>query len=348
MKRWAIVSRRRVSGALAAFICAQHAGARWWTRCSLLPGALVHNRPMESSGQHPPEPEVPLADAAIATEIAGAAARGRGADRSPTLEQLLAAFGEPAPTDAARRRVRAALRVSGMGSRPDLLEAEPGQRLLLLPPGAAKGPSRGRALAGLLVIGLVLVAAVVLAALLNSGDGSGDRASDALPDRTTTTATATAPTPVVGGSTTTTPTPTTDTTTQATTTTPAGDQAAAAAAARRQRRLRAKRRRERAAAALKAKQAAAARKRLVTVRVDATNRPTFLCVDDGSGHQLFGGTLSGKKTFRERRVRLNIGMASTRVTVNGTPVTLNGSPTGLDIPRRGGAQPLALGSRPCG
>src|SRR4051794_37972987 len=163
------------------------------------PGALVHNRPMESSGQHPPEPEVPLADAAIATEIARAAARGRGADRSPTLEQLLTAFGEPAPTDAARRRVRAAPRVSGMGSRPDLLEAEPGQRLLLLPPGAAKGPSRGRALAGLLVIGLVLVAAVVLAALLHSGAGRGARANAALPDRTPRTRTPTAPTPAGAG-----------------------------------------------------------------------------------------------------------------------------------------------------
>ncbi|MCZ4491224.1 MAG: hypothetical protein JWP53_153, partial [Conexibacter sp.] len=46
---------------------------------------------MESSGHGPAEPEVPLADAAIATEIAHAAARGRGADRAPTLDQLLAA-----------------------------------------------------------------------------------------------------------------------------------------------------------------------------------------------------------------------------------------------------------------
>jgi hypothetical protein len=47
-------------------------------------------------------------------------------------------------------------------------------------------------------------------------------------------------------------------------------------------------------------------------------------------------------------VRLNIGLASTRVTVNGTPVTLSGSPAGLDVTRKGGARALALGQRPCG
>src|SRR3954462_14284381 len=100
---------------------------------------------MESAGGRPSDPEVPLADAAIATEIATAAARGRGADRAPTLEQLLAAFGEHAPPERARRRVAAALRVAGMGVRPALLTAEPGQRLLLLPPGVSGGRSRGRA-----------------------------------------------------------------------------------------------------------------------------------------------------------------------------------------------------------
>src|SRR3954469_15688582 len=111
---------------------------------------------MESAGGRPSDPEVPLADAAIATEIATAAARGRGADRAPTLEQLLAAFGEAAPTDAARRRVAAALRVAGMGVRPDLLSAEPGERLLLLPPGAGGGTSRVRAVVGLVGVAVIL------------------------------------------------------------------------------------------------------------------------------------------------------------------------------------------------
>src|SRR3954468_11339282 len=136
---------------------------------------------MESPGQQPPspDPEVPLADAAIATEIATAAARGRGADRAPTLEQLLAAFGEQAPTDAARRRVAAALQVAGMGGRPDLMSAEPGQRLMLLPPGAAGGPPRRRAVRGLVAVAAVLGAAAAGASLLGGGDD--DRAADSLP-----------------------------------------------------------------------------------------------------------------------------------------------------------------------
>src|SRR4051812_42720527 len=144
---------------------------------------------MESSGQRPPnDPEVPLGDAAIATEIAQAAARGRGADRAPTLEQLLAAFGESAPTDAARSRVAAALRVAGMGVRPDLLSAQPGERLLLLPPSGSGGRSRARALVGLVGVVVILGAAAAGASLLGgSGDDDGGRLADDLPAGTTTT-----------------------------------------------------------------------------------------------------------------------------------------------------------------
>jgi hypothetical protein len=319
---------------------------------------------MESSGQGPAEPEVPLADAAIATEIAHAAARGRGADRAPTLEQLLAAFGEPAPTDAARRRVRAALEVAGMGVRPDVLNAEPGQRLLLLPPGAGSGRSRGRAAGGLVGLAAVLALAVAAAALVGSGS-SGQRASDDLPATSAgltassaapaatqppaATATGTRPTETTAAAT----TGTTDTTATATGTVPAGttstattpaapaDTAAEIEAKRHKRAVRI--RRERAA-----RERAAAAKTTVTVRVDASVRPTFLCVDDGAGRQLFGGTLTGKQTFKGKRVRLNIGLASTRVTVNGNPVRLDGSPAGLDVTRKGGARALPSGHRPCG
>jgi hypothetical protein len=311
---------------------------------------------MERSGQGPAEPEVPLADAAIATQIALAASKGRGADRAPTLEQLLSAFGEREPTFAARRRVRAALAVAGLGVRPDLLNAEPGQRLMLLPPGAGAGPSRGRALAGLAALAVVLGLAIGGAALFGKG-ASNDRASDSLPAETSTFAlqppvTATtstavpAPTKTTPAATTTTPAATTPTTpTTPTTATPAAPSAAEIQALRHKRavRIRAER------AARRRKQAAAqAARRTVTVRVDASVRPTFLCVDDGQGRQLFGGTLTGRQTFKGRRVRLNIGLASTRVTVNGNAVTLNGSPAGLDITRKGGARELPSGKRPCG
>jgi hypothetical protein len=313
---------------------------------------------MESPGQQPPssDPEVPLGDAAIASQIAGAAARGRGADRAPTLEQLLAAFGEPAPTDAARRRVAAALRVAGMGVRPDLLSAETGQRLLLLPPGAAAGRPRWRAALGLAGVAAILVAAAAGASLLEGSGDDGGRVADSLPAGSssapapsggsasapataTTATTATTPGTTPTETADTTPTPPTDTT--ATTTTPDDDEAAAAA--RRARRQAARRKREAAA-----KRRAAAARRTVTVRVDASARPSFLCVDDGGGTILFSGTLSDKKTFKSRRVRMNVGLASTIVTVNGNPVRLNGSPDGLDITRAGGAKTLPIGQRPCG
>jgi hypothetical protein len=331
---------------------------------------------MESSGQRPSDPEVPLGDAAIATEIANVAARGRGADRAPTLDQLLAAFGEPAPTPAARRRVAAALRVAGMGVRPDLLTAEPGQRLLLLPPGVSSAGSRGRALVGLLAVAVILAAAAAGATLLNTGD-TDDHVADNLPSETSTfpvqgaessaapasttapaettateptttdtTATETTETEPTGTDTTATETTTTETTPAETTaTTP--DEGPDAAEAGRKRKRAARIKRERAAA--KKRQAAAATAgKGVTVRVDASIRPTFLCVDNGHGTTMFSGTLTGKKVFRAKRVRMNIGLASTRITVNGNPVRLDGSPAGLDITRKGGARSLALGQRPCG
>jgi hypothetical protein len=307
---------------------------------------------MESAGQRPAEPEVPLADAAIATEIANAAARGRGADRAPTLEQLLAAFGEPAATDAARRRVRAALLVAGLGVRPDLLNAEPGQRLLLLPPGVNAGRSRGRAIGGVGALVAILAIAVIAASLL-SGHSDDKSVSDALPagglttavpstvtpSATQTATTETATNTVATTDTTTTATDTTETDTVPATTTPA-DTPAEIKAKRHKRAVRI--RRERAA-----RQRAALARRSVTVRVDATIKPTFLCVDDGTGKKLFNGTLTGKETFKGKRVRLNIGLSSTRVTVNGNAVRLDGSPSGLDITRKGGTRQLALGKRPC-
>jgi hypothetical protein len=74
--------------------------------------------------------------------------------------------------------------------------------------------------------------------------------------------------------------------------------------------------------------------------------PTYLCVDNGAGKQLFAGTLSSPRTFKGKQIRLNIGLASTRVTINGKPYRLSGSPAGLNITRRR-VVPLALGGRPC-
>jgi uncharacterized protein YaiL (DUF2058 family) len=178
----------------------------------------------------------------------------------------------------------------------------------------------------------------------NSG-GKDDRVADNLPSETSTF-------PVRGAATGATPASTTrpaeTTATETTATTPDAD-AEKAAAAERKRAARIKRERAEAKAKAKQRQAAAtAAGKGVTVRVDASVRPTFLCVDNGNDTTMFSGTLTGKKVFRAKRVRMNIGLASTRITVNGNAVRLDGSPAGLDITRKGGARSLALGRRPCG
>ena len=139
---------------------------------------------MEGSARPPHDPEVPLGDAAIATEIAQAAARGRGADRAPTLEQLLAAFGESAPTDAARRRVAAALRVAGMGVQPGPADA-PSRASGCCCCRRARRPG-GRAGAGCWGssgVAAVLIAAAAGASLLDRG--GKPQTADSLPAGTT-------------------------------------------------------------------------------------------------------------------------------------------------------------------
>ena len=84
----------------------------------------------------------------------------------------------------------------------------------------------------------------------------------------------------------------------------------------------------------------------VTVRLDSGPRPTFLCVDDGAGKDLFKGTLNGKRTFRGRRIRINVGLETASVTVNGKKLALNFSPSGFDI-TRSRIKRLGTGERPC-
>ncbi|HEX7298182.1 MAG TPA: hypothetical protein VF257_04185 [Solirubrobacteraceae bacterium] len=269
------------------------------------------------------EPELVSArDLAVADRIARAVRRGRPADRRPTLDQLLTAFGAPEPTLDARRRAGRALALAGVATVPDLLEAQPGQRVLL----EVRSGKRHPVLRGLVAFVAVFGAGAALASTLDTS--STERASD-LPPWTERTA---APSPTQ----TTAPAATTpggaepETTSSAPTPTP--DHRAA------DRRARERRARERRAAA-----ARAARRR-VTVRLSAT-RPTFLCVE-GDGRQLFNGTLTGSRSFRARVIRLNVGLQTTRVTANGKAVPLRRSPAGLEITARrrtdlGAARPCA-------
>ena len=270
-----------------------------------------------------PEP-VSVRDLEVADRIARAVRGGRPADRNPTLEQLVAAFGEAEPTADARRRAARALALAGVATVPDLLEAMPGQRVMLE---ARHVRKRGALALGVIALVVLFAAAAVAATQLDLGD---DNTASDLPADTTTA-----------------PTTATNTVTQeptSTTTSTAAKPPPTAAERRRAKRVRERRAREKRAKARRAKAAAAARRR-VTVRLNAS-RPTFLCVE-GDGKQLFNGTLSGVRTFKGRVVRLNVGLGpSTRVTANGKAVPLTASPTGIELtPKR--RTFLPLGARPC-
>jgi hypothetical protein len=281
-----------------------------------------------------PEP-VGVRDLQVADRIARAVRQGRPADRRPTLEQLLAAFDEPAPTPEARRRAARALALAGVATLPDLLEAAPGERVAL----EVRATRRRRPLLlGLLGLIVVLAAAAALASTLDTS--SNERAADLPAETGTSGSSATSNSTPPPSATASTPAATSTTDTTTTDTTGSAPAPPSVAERRRQRRARERRAREKRAAAAKA----AARRR-VTVRLTAS-QATFLCVE-GDGRQLFDGTLTGSQTFRARVVRLNIGLGpTTEVSANGKAVTLNGSPTGVQITPKGHTF-LALGSRPC-
>jgi hypothetical protein len=288
-----------------------------------------------------PEP-VPVRDLEVADRIAKAVRGGKPADRTPTIEQLVAAFGEAEPTLEARRRAARALALAGVAAVPDVLEAASGQRLTL----EVRHVRRRRALVGGILALLLLFAAVAVAA--TQLDFSDDNAASSLPSDSTATGPTTATNTVTQEptSTATTSTATTATgTTSAPTTSTAAKPPATAAARRRAKRLRQRQARAKALKARRARARAAAKQR-VTARLNASSA-TFLCVE-GDGKQLFNGTLTGARTFRARVLRLNIGLGpSTRLTANGKVVPLTASPTGLEL-TPSSRKFLPLGQRPCG
>ena len=290
-----------------------------------------------------PEP-VPVRDLEVADRIAKAVRAGKPADRTPTIEQLVAAFGEAEPTLEARRRAARALALAGVAAVPDVLEAAPGHRITLEVRHVRK---RGALVAGILALVLLFAAVAAAATQL---DFSDDNAASSLPADSTatgpTTATNTVTQEPTSTGTTATGTTSTGTTATGTTAAPTTSTAAPATASarRRAKRLRERRARQKAAKARRAKARAAARQR-VTARLNAT-AATFLCVE-GDGKQLFNGTLTGARTFRARVLRLNIGLGpSTRLTANGKVVPLTASPTGLELTPKT-RKFLPLGQRPC-
>ena len=284
------------------------------------------------------EPEsVPVSDLEVADRIAKAVRGGKPADRTPTIEQLVGAFGEPEPTLEARRRAARALALAGVAAVPDVLEAAPGQRLTLEVRQVRK---RGALVVGILALVLLFAAVAAAATQL---DFSDDNAASSLPADSTASGPTTATNTVTQEPTSSATTSTGTTSAPATST--AAKPPATAAERRRAKRQRQRRARQKAAKARRAKARAAAKQR-VTARLNAS-AATFLCVE-GDGKELFNGTLTGARTFRARVLRFNIGLGpSTRLTANGKVVPLTASPTGLELTPKT-RKFLPLGQRPCG
>ncbi|MDP8944019.1 MAG: helix-turn-helix domain-containing protein [Actinomycetota bacterium] len=88
--------------------------------------------------------------------------------------------------------------------------------------------------------------------------------------------------------------------------------------------------------------------RSVTMRI-VPEEATYVCVDAGPGRVLYEGSVASPRTFRGRRLRLNLGKTSASVRVNGRRVNLGSgaNPVGFSFSPRGRPRPLPLGERPC-
>ena len=87
----------------------------------------------------------------------------------------------------------------------------------------------------------------------------------------------------------------------------------------------------------------------VTLRIVPTEA-TYLCVDRGAGTDpLYEGTATEPRTFKGRRLRINLGRPSARLTVNGRRVPLEEGPDAVRLAFSPGARPrpLPLGEGPC-
>jgi hypothetical protein len=252
-----------------------------------------------------PEPQqpVPVGDLEIAQRVAGAARSGGRAEREPTLEQLLGAFGEPEPTLEARTRVASALTLAGVRAAPTVHEAHPGERVKLRLP---SGGGRGRVFVAVGILTLAIGAGAAIAAVSGGGGGNDSPTAAAAPV-------------TIAQTTATTPPPTTVTTPPVT---------------------------KPKATKKKAKKKKPAAPTQVVVRLVPTDQASYLCVDHGPGTPTTETTLATPLTFKGKRVRINVGLSSVRVTVNGKPFALAFSPSGYDI-RVKKRTFLPQGQRPC-
>ena len=101
-------------------------------------------------------------------------------------------------------------------------------------------------------------------------------------------------------------------------------------------------------ATTKTEQEKPARPKRVTLRI-TPNNPVYVCLDTGPGSDVtFEGILDAPRTFRGRRLRVNLGKTDVQVTVNGKAVQIEPGPEPVGFAFTPGSQrSLPAGQRPC-
>lgn len=91
-----------------------------------------------------------------------------------------------------------------------------------------------------------------------------------------------------------------------------------------------------------------AQPRRVTLRI-TPNNPVYVCLDTGPETDVtFEGILDAPRTFRGRRLRVNLGKTDVQVTVNGKAVQIEPGPEPVGFAFTPGSQrSLPAGQRPC-
>ena len=91
-----------------------------------------------------------------------------------------------------------------------------------------------------------------------------------------------------------------------------------------------------------------ARPKRVTLRI-TPNNPVYVCLDTGPETDVtFEGILDAPRTFRGRRLRVNLGKTDVQVTVNGKPVQIEPGPDPVGFAFTPSSQrSLPVGERPC-
>jgi transcriptional regulator with XRE-family HTH domain len=86
----------------------------------------------------------------------------------------------------------------------------------------------------------------------------------------------------------------------------------------------------------------------VTLRI-TPNNPVYVCLDTGPETDVtFEGILDAPRTFRGRRLRVNLGKTDVQVTVNGKPVQIEPGPDPVGFAFTPSSQrSLPVGERPC-